>query len=99
MHEGRPMRSPFFFRSITIMTMTSTQPNLSAGKMPTLRHLILLWVIVAALEGALLVHDGRLDSFLWNTTRWVMGDQDAYKWENVRQEDIGSSGGSNPDTV
>ena len=41
--------------------------------------MVLLILFVVA-EAALLANDAALDSLAWRTTRWVMGDQDAYGW-------------------
>lgn len=73
-------------------TVESVHPRLSATATPGLRHFIVLWLIVAALEGLLLAQGAKLDSLLWRTTRWVMGDQDEYAWAKVRQApDSGAS--------
>ncbi len=59
-------------------------PN-EAACIPTWRHFLLLWLVVGVLEGALLAQHAFIDSYLWNTTRWLMGDQDQYAWSDVKQ--------------
>jgi hypothetical protein len=66
---------------------TTTQPvlpPLAASKL-TLRHFVVLWLIVAGLEGILLTNNGAADSFLWRTTRWAMSDQGTYVWADIKQ--------------
>jgi len=66
-------------------TVQSVNLRLSAGTTPGWRHFVVLWLSVALLEGVLLVNHAALDSLAWRTTRWCMGNQDAYVWANVRQ--------------
>jgi membrane-associated phospholipid phosphatase len=68
-------------------TATSAIPRLSnsIARVPTWKHFVLLWLVVAALEAALLAQNAFLDSYLWSTTRWFMGDQDAYVWSDVKK--------------
>ena len=51
----------------------------SVGK----KNLILLGMILAA-EVALLSFNARLDRFAWRATRWLMGNQNPYRWQAVR---------------
>ena len=43
-----------------------------------------LWAITALLQALLLANNAGLDTFLWRSTRWFMGDQDAYRWNDYK---------------
>jgi membrane-associated phospholipid phosphatase len=78
--------------------MSDTLPNLSATpdalSAPALvqrakaawRPWIVLWSVTAFLQILLLMNNASLDTFLWRTTRWVTGDQNAYKWDAYKKE-------------
>jgi membrane-associated phospholipid phosphatase len=51
-----------------------------------LKGWLLLWTLLFVAEVALLANNAALDSLSWRTTRWVMGDQDAYTWEKTRAQ-------------
>ncbi len=68
-----------------VSTSTQNLIGSSATRSPIWRHFVMFWLCIAVIECALLANHGRLDSLLWKTTRWVMGDQDAYKWSDVKQ--------------
>lgn len=42
------------------------------------RGWVVLWVVLAVLEGALLFNNGAADTWAWQATRWFVGDQDAF---------------------
>ena len=46
----------------------------------------ILWGIVIVLQVILLANNAAMDTFLWRSTRWVMGDQDAYSWGKYKAE-------------
>jgi membrane-associated phospholipid phosphatase len=41
---------------------------------------------VIVLQIVLLANNAAVDTFLWRSTRWVMGDQDAYSWGKYKAE-------------
>lgn len=50
-----------------------------------LRRWVMGWAMVAGVLALLLANGGALDTFLWRATRWAMGSQDAYQWEQYRR--------------
>lgn len=44
----------------------------------------LLWGITAIMQALLLANHAALDTFLWRSTRWFTGDQDAYRWNDYK---------------
>ena len=53
---------------------------------PNWRWWAILWGITALLQIMLLANNATLDTFLWRTTRWFVGDQDAYQWNDYKME-------------
>ncbi len=45
---------------------------------------LILWMLFAVAEAALLANNAALDTLAWRTTRWFMGDQDAYRWDATK---------------
>lgn len=66
------------------MTATALQNRLSPARRWTWRGWTLLWGITAVLQVILLSNNAALDTFLWRTTRWFIGDQDAYRWNDYK---------------
>ena len=62
----------------------------STSRVP-LRAWIILWTVVAAAVAALLAFNARLDSYLWCSTRWAVGDGEFYKWADYHQAHAGDS--------
>ena len=50
-----------------------------------LKGWLLLWTLFIVAEAALLANNAYLDTLAWRTTRWVMGDQDMYKWGEYKK--------------
>ncbi len=51
---------------------------------PVLKKNLIILALIAVAEIALLSFNARLDTFFWRATRWVMGNQQPYKWQAVR---------------
>ena len=63
----------------TIPQSTPAVPHLSSARQTPFLPWLILWITVALLEIVLLSFNARADTFLWRTTRWFTGDQDAYQ--------------------
>jgi len=66
--------------------MATETPELRSRKsVPfSLRLWLIGWGLVLAAVIALLAGGAALDTFAWRTTRWFMGDQDAYSWQQTK---------------
>ena len=52
-----------------------------------------IWLVIFVLaEGVLLANNAALDTWAWRTTRWFMGDQDAYSWGRHKAAHAGEAG-------
>jgi membrane-associated phospholipid phosphatase len=64
-------------------TTPATTPVLTSPAPPrgySWRAWTILWAVTIALQVLLLANNAAADTFLWRSTRWLMGDQDAYSW-------------------
>ena len=50
-----------------------------------------LWAILIVIEALLLSNHAAADTWCWRTTRWVMGDQDAYVAANYRASQMAAA--------
>lgn len=72
-------------------TMTDTAAPALAARRARVWAWVLLWLLVAAAQGVLLANNAALDTLLWRSTRWLMGDQDAYKWDAYKKAHAGDA--------
>lgn len=58
------------------------------GATPAWRGWMLLWCLVAVCEALLLASNGRLDTWLWCSTRWAVGEVDGvkYNWKDYEKQ-------------
>lgn len=67
-------------------TVSSPPPQLQRQAMGSWRAWAMLWGVVVALQIVLLANNAAADTFLWRSTRWLMGDQDAYSWGKYKAD-------------
>lgn len=73
---------------------TSPGPALAAPPGYSWRAWGIFWTVVIVLQVVLLSNNAAADTFLWRSTRWVMGDQDGYSWSKYKAEHAGDPQGA-----
>jgi len=53
------------------------------------RAWIILWALVVVIVAALLAFNARLDTYLWCSTRWAVGDGQYYTWADYHPKHAG----------